>query len=93
MLTQGPLPPKIVVRHKCDQSACLNIDCMELGSQADNMRDKVERGRSRLDVCKNGLHPLSGENVYTMPSNPEYRECRECRNERNRRYHERKKNC
>lgn len=85
--TNGPIPKGLVVRHTCDVAACLNIDHMLLGTQGDNMRDKQERGRGLWAVCRNGLHELSGDNVYVMPSKPSYRECRACKNERNRRYH------
>lgn len=34
-----------VVRHSCDNPACINEDHLLIGTQADNMQDKVERGR------------------------------------------------
>lgn len=34
-----------VVRHTCDNKWCVNPDHLVLGTQAENMQDKVDRGR------------------------------------------------
>lgn len=43
----GPIPEGLVVRHKCDNPPCCNIEHLEIGTQQENIQDKVERGRSR----------------------------------------------
>jgi hypothetical protein len=41
----GPLDQRTVVRHRCDNVSCVNPAHLLAGTQLDNMRDKVERGR------------------------------------------------
>jgi len=47
-------PLGMVVRHTCDNRGCCNPEHLEIGTQHDNMQDKVKRGRQ-----------LRGENVPT----------------------------
>lgn len=90
-IINGSIPEGLVIRHACDVPSCINIKHLLIGTQRDNMNDMKIRGRGRRIICRNGLHELQGSNIYTLPSNPDYRECRECRNERNKRYHSKKK--
>jgi hypothetical protein len=42
----GPIPPRMVVRHKCDNRLCYRLSHLELGTQADNVADMVSHGHS-----------------------------------------------
>ena len=47
VLSFGPIPGRLLVRHKCDNKICCNPSHLELGTHADNSRDCVERGQTR----------------------------------------------
>jgi hypothetical protein len=64
-LAHGELPPAdMVVRHACDNPPCCNPAHLILGTQAENHRDMVVRGRAGYSdqVCKAG-HPRTPENT------------------------------
>ena len=85
----GPIPDGLVVRHTCDNPPCCNPDHLVVGTQAENMRDRDERGRhgkAGWKVCPNGH-----EYPPDRPAKVDKNRCRECARERNRRYQERKR--
>jgi len=43
---RGPIPPGLQIQHTCDVPNCCNVDHLEIGTHADNMRDMAKRGRS-----------------------------------------------
>lgn len=45
-LAHGPIQEGLVVRHKCDVCACINISHLEIGTHKDNAQDSVKRGRA-----------------------------------------------
>ena len=53
-----------VVRHKCDNPRCIEPTHLELGTRADNNRDRAERGRSAKVV--HTKHKLSAEQARTI---------------------------
>ena len=54
-LVRGPVGASIHVLHSCDNPPCVNVDHLRLGSNADNVRDKVKRNRTR----KGARHPMT----------------------------------
>lgn len=41
----GSIPKGLVVRHECDNPACVNINHLLLGTQKDNVHDSIKRRR------------------------------------------------
>ena len=48
---KGEIPAGMCVLHKCDNRRCINPEHLWVGTQAENMRDMIEKGR---DVRRKG---------------------------------------
>jgi HNH endonuclease len=76
----GPIPKGLFVLHHCDNPRCVNPKHLFLGTQSDNMRDCVQKGRHfapkrGVTHCING-HEFTEANTYTTRTGE--RQCREC---------------
>lgn len=49
-LVKHPIPPKLIIRHTCDNGLCCNPYHLELGTRSQNENDKYERDRAGLPV-------------------------------------------
>lgn len=65
MLMNGPIPDGQVLRHKCDETLCVNPFHLEPGSQGDNVRDALRRGRC-LHGRLNGSNKLTEDEVLSI---------------------------
>ncbi len=69
-----------VVRHGCDTPLCVDWErCLTGGTQADNIRDSIERGRmpGTGDECRNGHRDRWSSQVNYRNGNAN-RRCLEC---------------
>ena len=76
-LANGPIPPGMVVRHRCDTPACVNPKHLDIGTQADNMADSVAKGRHGSQASpmlrhgqNNGMAKLTEAEVIAIRSDP-----------------------
>ena len=70
-LAHGPIPAEMLVLHKCDTPACVNPEHLFLGTNVDNMADKVAKGRqSRLRGEANGCAKLTESKASELLATP-----------------------
>jgi hypothetical protein len=60
-LHTGDLLVNMHALHTCDNPSCVNPDHLFSGTNADNMRDKVQKGRSRAPVGEQNGHAILTE--------------------------------
>lgn len=67
----GLIPKGMVIRHTCDNPACINIDHLLMGTLAENNKDRHVRGRdARNNGIVNGNSKLNESQVREILSNP-----------------------
>jgi len=81
LLTNGEIPDGMLVCHTCDNPSCIRPAHLFIGTQKQNMRDCIDKGRQYRAYkthCKHG-HEFTVDNTYicTM-ENGVQRSCRTC---------------
>jgi hypothetical protein len=93
------IPEGLIILHSCDNPICVNPAHLKCGTQKDNIRDGIMKGRinrrefnPRLPFCGKG-HELTESNTITKlrKDGIVHRTCRSCQNESNKQYRIRRK--
>jgi hypothetical protein len=85
IICHGIIPGRLHVLHRCDNPPCVRPDHLFLGTNLDNVRDSIAKGRrARPEQCVNG-HQFSKSNTYIIPATGR-RNCKQCRRNAVRRY-------
>lgn len=77
-LQVGEIPSGMQVLHVCDNPPCINIKHLFLGTNADNVADKVSKNRQAKNYkthCKNG-HQYTSDTTFIRKQG--WKECRIC---------------
>jgi hypothetical protein len=76
MLHRGPIPPGMLVCHKCDTPACVNPNHLFLGTYTDNMRDAARKGRMNWKPGEKRNLPLGEHNPASVLTVEQVRDIR-----------------
>ncbi len=66
---KGPIPDGMSVCHKCDNPICCEVAHLFLGTQSNNMRDMVSKGRdalTRARAARHGMSKLTSDQVASI---------------------------
>ena len=66
MIYKGIIPKGVLVCHTCDNAYCVNPEHLFLGTQIDNMRDKMAKGRHVARKSECNLSKLTKESVLQI---------------------------
>jgi hypothetical protein len=62
-----PIPPEMLVLHRCDNPKCFNPNHLFLGTQKDNMQDCINKGRKNYSrkIKKEDYQKIKDSNLST----------------------------
>jgi hypothetical protein len=66
-LKHGPIPDGMLALHTCDIKCCVNPDHIFIGTQKENMADKVRKNRQAKGE-KHGMHKLTEPQAVEIKS-------------------------
>lgn len=67
ILEYGNLPDDSVIMHRCDNPGCVNVKHLMIGSHADNVADKIAKGRGN-DGMRHGHAKLTDDVIRQIRS-------------------------
>jgi len=68
ILSNGNIPNKLLVLHKCDNKRCINPNHLYIGTQIDNMRDRAIRNPVPSESFGSGKTKLSHSDILSIRS-------------------------
>jgi hypothetical protein len=67
LINVGDIPDGMFICHKCDNHFCVNPNHLFIGTQKDNMQDKINKNRGAdLAGTSNGKHKLTDNEVMEI---------------------------
>jgi hypothetical protein len=67
LIHHGEIPPRMLVRHKCDTPLCVNPSHLLLGSAQENSDDKLSRGRQYKGAQASAARRLTAQRGISHP--------------------------